>query len=42
MDCPNCGELLEFDIPECCGCECGDDCEDNCGCDCHCGESENI
>lgn len=31
IDCPNCGEHLEFDIDEC---EDGD-----CGCGCHCDES---
>lgn len=35
MDCPNCGENLEFDMDECCCC--GEDCEcgegENCSCD---------
>ena len=44
MSCPNCGELLEFDLSDCdcdccCGCEC--DCDDDCDCecddDCDCG-----
>ncbi|MEG0898265.1 MAG: hypothetical protein RSF40_00960 [Oscillospiraceae bacterium] len=34
MDCPNCGEHLEFDF----GCDCDDDCKDDCCCghDCDC------
>ena len=37
MNCPNCGELLEFDLGElddecCCGCDC--DCDEDCDCDC--------
>ncbi|WMJ23668.1 hypothetical protein RBG61_03095 [Paludicola sp. MB14-C6] len=31
MDCPNCGQKLEFDYD---GCNCG--CDDDCGCDCGC------
>ena len=48
MNCPNCGELLEFDLYDihdgCCSCcdcgpecDCGDDCECECDCDDDCG-----
>ena len=33
MNCPNCGQLLEFDLSDCC-CECEDDCDDDCSCGC--------
>lgn len=35
VDCPECGEHLDFDIDCDCGCDCGeDDCDCGCGCDC--------
>lgn len=38
MNCPHCGELLEFDLSDMENCECGCDCDDecDCGCDCDC------
>ena len=33
MECPNCGQKLEFDLE---GCDCGCGCEDEGGCDCGC------
>ena len=36
MNCPKCGELLEFDFDECdCGSECDCDYDDTCECECH-------
>jgi len=35
LQCPNCGETLEFDI-DCCDCDCDDDCD--CGC---CSDEED-
>lgn len=39
IDCPNCGESLEFDLDDICseGCECGSecDCAEGEACDCH-------
>ena len=32
IDCPNCGETLEFDLEDICDCE--DDCDDDCDCGC--------
>ena len=41
MNCPGCGELLEFDLSDIDGCDCGLDCDCDCGCDresgCECG-----
>ncbi len=40
IDCPNCGEPLEFDIG--CGCGCNDYDHDDCDCDgCECGDEES-
>ena len=33
MDCPNCGELLEFEFDDDCECDC--ECDDDCCCGCH-------
>ncbi|MEG0570663.1 MAG: hypothetical protein RR497_03355 [Oscillospiraceae bacterium] len=47
IDCPNCGQQLEFDLSDCDCCKCGDnhnhadecgcDCDDECDCDCEDG-----
>ena len=39
IECPDCGQSLEFDIDEC-DCDCDDDCDCDCGCGCHDGEDE--
>jgi len=36
MNCPNCGQLLEFDLSDCCHCDDDCDCCDCCGDDCEC------
>ena len=33
IECPHCGEKLEFDIDEC-------DCDDECSCGCHCDDED--
>ena len=37
VNCPKCGEVLEFDLDDCCDCGC--DCDEKCECDsdCDCG-----
>lgn len=37
MNCPGCGELLEFDLSDIDSCECGCDCEPCCECEPECG-----
>lgn len=47
INCPNCGELLEFDLEDLendccsCGCDCECDCEDDCDCNSGCGCNED-
>ncbi len=38
MNCPRCGELLEFDLSDLDGCNCG--CEPECDCECHCDDDK--
>ncbi len=50
MDCPRCGELLEFDLSDIedsgcgckpyCECDCECECESDCECDCHCSDDK--
>jgi hypothetical protein len=42
MNCPNCGELLEFDLSDIDGCECDDccECEPKCECSHNCDDEK--
>lgn len=42
INCPHCGELLEFDLSQLDDCDCGckSGCDDDCECGCHCSEEK--